>query len=456
MKSGRISTIGWLLAAISFTITALLPMDGISRELQMFFAATVCVIVIMAFELLPVLVSAIVLPALYTILGVVPAGTAFASWTNDTVWMILGGLVLSTSLDECGLLKRIAYYVICKCGGTYRGTVFGCFLVGVILDVITFCNGWIVTCAITFGVCKAMNLKPGRESALICFAGLAGANGSVVMLFHPGYVSMMESALAELMHGYTMDFFTPFIYNWSFALICCLSFFILLKLYGLWHSETDRTVFRERYHSLGAMTAREKRAAVYAAVLMLYLCTTQFTHLPTSYGFMLIPYLMFFPGIGVNDGSAIKKMNLSMVFFVATCLGIGTVGSAVGFGDFLADAALPLMGGRSKLFICLALMVFGTLSNLVMTPLAMLGALSLPFAQTAMEFGVNPIGACMILLLSTDMIFFPYESSGSLIMYSYNMMPMREFIKQNALKTVLTFAIFIVLIYPLWSLMGII
>ena len=454
MKSGRVSAAGWLLAALSFALLALSPMQGIQLELQLFFAATVFVIVIMAFELLPVLVSAVLLPALYTLLGVVTAETAFSSWTNDTVWMILGGLVLSTALDECGLLKRIAYYVICKCGGTYRGTVFGCFLVGIILNIVTFCNGWIVTCALVYGVCHAMDLKPGKEAALLCFAGAVGSNGSVVMLYHPGFVSMMESALGELIPGYAMGFFTPFLYNWSFALWCCLSFLIIMKLYGLGKGEFGRELFRERYRALGKMSAREKRAAVYAAVLMLYLCTAQFTRLPAAWGFMLIPYLMFFPGIGVNDGSAIKKMNLSMVFFVATCLGIGTVGSAVGFGDFLTGAALPLLTGKSELLVCLALLLFGTAANLVMTPLAMLGGLSLPFAQTAMALGVNPVAACMILLFSCELVFFPYESSGNLIMYSYGLMPMKEFIKQNTLKTVLSIVGFTVIMYPLWKFTG--
>lgn len=249
-------------------------------------------------------------------MGVVPVTEAFGSWTNNTVWMILGGLVLSTALDECGLLKRIAYYVICKCGGTYKGTVFGCFLVGIILNIITFCNGWIVTCALVFGVCKAMGLKPGKEAALICFAGAVGSNGSVIMLYHPGFVSMMESALGELMPGYTMGLFTPILYNWTFALWCCLSFLILMKLYKVGNGEFSRHLFRERYAALGRMSAEEKRASVFVAILMLYLCTTQFTGFPAAYGFMLIPYLMFFPIIGVNDGSAIKKMNLSMIFLL--------------------------------------------------------------------------------------------------------------------------------------------
>lgn len=84
------------------------------------------------------------------------------------------GLVLSAVLEECGLLKRIAYYVILKCGGTYKGTVFGCFIIGIILNLITFCNGWLVASVLVYGVCKAMGLKTSNESALICFAGDAG------------------------------------------------------------------------------------------------------------------------------------------------------------------------------------------------------------------------------------------------------------------------------------------
>ena len=257
-------------------------------------------------------------------MGVVPVTEAFGSWTNNTVWMILGGLVLSTALDECGLLKRIAYYVICKCGGTYKGTVFGCFLVGIILNIITFCNGWIVTCALVFGVCKAMGLKPGKEAALLCFAGAVGSNGSVIMLYHPGFVSLLETSLQTFMPDYTMGIFTQVIYNGTYAIWCMLAFLVMIKVYKINNSsiQVSREIFDQKYRELGPMSAKEKKSVVYIVILLLYLCSTQFTGLPAAYGFLVIPYVMFLPYIGVDDGAALKRTNLPMIFFIATCMSI--------------------------------------------------------------------------------------------------------------------------------------
>jgi hypothetical protein len=39
-------------------------------------------------------------------------------------------------------------------------------------------------------------------------------------------------------------------------------------------------------------------------------------------------------------------------------------------------------------------------------------------------------------------------------MYGYGMMPMKEFIKQEGLKSVLMIVGFIVVVYPLWNLFG--
>ena len=93
MKTGRASTVGWLLAILSFALTALLPMTGIMRELQLFFAATVFVIVLMAFELLPVLVSAVFVPATFPFVDV-----KSGDWFYDYVaYVYSNGLMDGTS-----------------------------------------------------------------------------------------------------------------------------------------------------------------------------------------------------------------------------------------------------------------------------------------------------------------------------------------------------------------------
>ena len=71
-----------------------------------------------------------------------------------------------------------------------------------------------------------------------------------------------------------------------------------------------------------------------------------------------------------------------------------------------------------------------------------------------MSLGINPVVACMILVYACEMLFLPYESNGNLIMYEYGMMPMKDFIKQEGLKTLIMFVGFIVVMYPLWNLFG--
>ena len=139
-NTNRKTIIGWGVTILLPLIIGVIPVQGnFTADLRNFF---------IAFELIPKLAASILLPTLYLVTGLAPVEVAFGSWTNTTVWMVLGGLVFSAVLEECGLLERIAYFIITKCGGTYVGTVFACFVIGIILNLITFCNGWLVACVL--------------------------------------------------------------------------------------------------------------------------------------------------------------------------------------------------------------------------------------------------------------------------------------------------------------------
>lgn len=456
-KINKVTLIKWMISILAPIIIGFIPVsETFSGELKRFFQITVFVIIIIAFELLPKLIAAVLLPSLYLISGLVPAETAFASWTSTTVWMVLGGLTFSVVLDECGLLKRIAYGVIRKCGGTYTGSVFGCFIIGIILNLITFCNGWLVASTLVFGVCKAMGLKPSRESALVCYAGTIGATGCTVCLYYPGYFSILEGSIREFIPGFTMTMTSSFKYNGWFIIWCVVSILILMKVYKTKNLKINisKEFFKEQEQQLGKLSRQEKKAVVMIVLLLAYLCSTRFTGLPAAYGFMTVPFLMFVPGISLGNENTIKKLNFTTVFFVSSCLGIGTVGAAVGFGDFMTAVSVPILEGKGTLFVCLVFITLGMIANFFMTPYAMLGGLSLPFAQIAVSIGMSPVVVCMLLLYSCEVLFFPYESAGNLIMYEYGMMPMKEFVKQMTLKAVLMYAGFILVMYPMWNLLG--
>ena len=79
----------------------------------------VIIIMVIAFELFEMLVPSIMLPTLYFLSGLVPLNVAFASWTNTTVWMVLGALILANHrnrlfLPSCrsiydGLVNQFLY-----------------------------------------------------------------------------------------------------------------------------------------------------------------------------------------------------------------------------------------------------------------------------------------------------------------------------------------------------------
>lgn len=456
-NTNKKTIIGWLISILVPCLIYMIPTTSIfTADLRLFLMLTLFVILIIAFELLPQLIAAFLLPSLYLISGLVPVEIAFGSWTSTTVWIVLGGLIFASVLDDCGLLKRIAFFVIRKCGGTYLGAVFGCFFIGCILNIITFCNGWLVASALVFGVCKAMDLKPSKESSLICFAGTIGATGATVFLYYPGYFALIEQSVGTFVPGYTMGMFESFKYNGIGLPLFILMIFVMLKIYKIDTKKMNfsKDLFDNKYKELGPMTTDEKKAIVMIVLLLAYLFSTKFTGLPSAYGFMLIPFIMYLPGIGLGKPDTIKRVNFSTVFFVATCLGIGTVGAAVGFGDFLQAIAVPMLAGKSPLVACIAIMLFGMVANCFMTPYAMLGGLSLPIAQIAVSLGINPIAAVMILLWSCEILYLPYQSAGNLIMYQYGLYPMKEFIRTEGLKSIIMMIVFVVIMYPMWNLFG--
>lgn len=446
----------FLIAICAPALIWLIPVSEVFTEsLKLYFIITLFVILLMAFEVVPILVSGMLLGTLYFLSGIVDIQTAFAYWTTPMTWMIFGGLIFSAILEQCGLLKRIAYWIIYKCGGSFNGATFGVFFVGIALNIITFCNGWIVACVLVYGLCKSMDLSRSHQAGLICFAGAIGANGSVIYLYHPAFVSLIESSLKRQISPDSMiGLFTPFQYI-GMAVPCCLiTIWIFTKVYNTasMNDRFNKKIIEEKLRECGPFSRAEIIATGFTIALLIYLISCQFTKTPPALGFMTIPWLMFIPGLGLGNTDTIKQGNVPSIFFIAACLGIGIVGAKVGFGEFITQIAVPLLSGYGKLAICLFFMLFGVVANILMTPLAMLACLVVPFIQISQALGINPIAACFILQYTIDMVFLPHEASGNLIMYSYGLWPMKDFIIQNTVKTAINAAVFVLIMYPMWIL----
>ena len=189
-------------------------------------------------------------------------------------------------------------------------------------------------------------------------------------------------------------------------------------------------------------------------LLFIYLISGPWTHLPAAYGFMVLPYLLFLPSVDVGNINSIKKINFGIFFFIAGCLCIGTVGGAIGFGKLISGVTTPILANTAPLVTFLVILFCGMICNLFMIPYAMMAGLSLPFAQIAVDLGMNPMASVIALVISTDMVFMPYEVAPYLLMFAFGMISMKQFVGLNTVKTLLTFVFFALVMYPLWTLLG--
>lgn len=449
---------------IQWAITLLVPLliflipesDHVTWNLKMFLYVTSVIILILAFDFFDTAWPAIMLPTLYVVLNIVPVDVAFSSWTNTTVWMIIGAYVLTGALEECGLLKRIAIWCIRACGGTFTGTMFGLVIAGYALSWVTFCNHYVVMAVLSYAICVAMNTGKSFDSALLLFAGQIGALTVQLCSFEALYNSMMQAGVDTVTDSITVPWYCLPLYNAPALLIILVFTFIVCKVFRTKDRKLEgaKEYFDQQYREMGKVSSREKKAAVLLILLLIYLVTTPLHGAPIPYGFMIVPYLMFLPGIRIADTKVIAKVNWSVVFFIAACLGIGNVAIYLNLGQILSDILTPILEGVGPTGSMLLVYIAGTIANLVLTPAAMVSSLSGPLTQIALDLNMNPFPFLMTLIYSTDSIFLPHEIGATLIFYGFGLMTMKQFVGLNLFKMLFFFIAFALLQIPYWYLIA--
>ena len=452
--------IQWMVCLLVPLLIWLTPVDEsihYTAGLRMFFVITSFGILLLAFDFFDALIPAVFLSTAYFLSGIAPFNVAFGSWTTSMVWMIIGALLFASILEECGLLTRIALWCVKKCGGTYNGALYGIFLSGLIVNFLTFGNAYIIMLTLGFGICKAMRLEVSRESAIVCVVTILGALTPCCFIYNPVYITIASSAISSVAPSFAIQWYDVPIYLGIIMIPACL--FIIWLITKIFHTsgiafEGGADFFEEEFRRLGPLSLREKKAICGVVLLVAYLFTSPLTHLPPDYGFMVIPYLYFLPGINVAGPKSCKNMNWSAIFFMASCLCIGMVSGYLGAPKFISSTITPALQGHGVFFAVCCMLLFGTLANLFMTPYAMMAALVLPFVSLGLELGMAPIAALMILQLATDMIFLPYEAAAPLVMYGFGYMPMKDFIILSSIKCAVVTLVFVAVIYPFWSFLG--
>lgn len=206
---------------------------------------------------------------------------------------------------------------------------------------------------------------------------------------------------------------------------------------------------------MGNITKREKTNAVMLALVLIYIFTINIHKLDLNLGFALIPWMVYLPFLDGADTNTMKKMNMPIIFFVAACMSIGVVAADLGLGTPLIATCQSLLNGSTSPVAIISI-IFGVtfLLNFVMTPMAIMALLGAPLFELVTSMGFSPIPFAYTINACVEAILLPYEYVPYLLIYSFGMISMKDFIKINILRSILFFLGIIGLLAPYWMLIG--
>ena len=457
-RTNKTELVKWGISILCTILILLIPTNDVfTPQIRNYIAITLGIVCIVAFSLLDFVFPAILLPCLYVIFDCASMDVAFSGWTAAAPIMVLGAYILTNILDECGLLRRIAYWCILKCPKSFSGLLVGVFFAGFILSVITSCNAFTVMPALGVGICQALNLKKSKESALVMGAVLLSTCTVMTFVYDPSVMGLINEAMQQVIPGFQVGWAQFFLQNCPMLFFCLLQLILFIKVMRpsitIDNSNTD--YFVKEYKKMGKMTSDEKKAGLVTICLLIYMVTIPIHGLEMQWGFIFAPLLLYLPGFKVGSPQAIQKTNFSMVLFTVACIGIGKVSISLGLGTILSELLLPLLEGIPTTGVLYIVWAASGLINFLFTPIAIVAAFSAPLVQVAVDLGIGPLSVLYTIILGGEVILLPYEVVPYLIIFGFGYMKMSDFIKLMLIKTV-AMAIFIPLVmFPFYKIIGI-
>lgn len=446
----------WIISLIVTLIIMIIPTnDTFTPNIRNFFAITILFILVSAFDLLDNYIPSLFLPAAYIIFGVTTADIALASWLNELPWVMLSAFLLVNVVEKTGLLKRVAFWIIIRTGGTYNGILWGIFIAGVILNFFLPGGAIVPLIAMAYGICIALELQGTKEAAGIMIASSIGAIMPTMFIYAPAFFGLVYNAakagVPDIPEVSYLELIGRNIIYLPFLIILV---FLTSKMFKPEKSLQGKDYFISEYKKLNKLSNPEIRATFVVLALVIYLVTMNIHHRGMGWGFMLAAVAMYLPGINLGTKEDIRNVNMSVVLFAGSCLSIGTVATSLGIGTIVTNMVMPFLEGHGAVAFLLVVMIIAFILNFIMTPAAIMAILAAPLAQLALQLNVDVITTLSVLNSAAYQIIFPYEHSSFLILFSFGLISSKYFMKFFGITSIIHFIYVLAIAIPVWSLLG--
>lgn len=455
----------WWKWAISLVLPAVVfftmpELDVASPKTPLFFAITLWAVIAWAVEVLPSAVVAAILTFLYSLFVTKPA-VAFSSWCTFLPWMCFSALIIAEVLNRTGFGKRIALHSMLLMGSSFRNTMIGLMVAGVILTLLVPSGlaRAVIFVAISQGLIQALNVDTkSRMSSALIMGGYFAAIAPGLFCVTGTEMNLLALQVVTNTTGYSVPY-VDFLIQMApfFVFYMAFSIFLIFVIRGKERLDNEghlKEVLEARLREMGPIKPDEIKIFLVLIIGFIAFVTEQWHHLPGAFVFALVGMACFMPGMNLATEKDLRKVNLSFLIFLAACMSIGAVAQDLNVPKWIAGHMSSFFDGRGAVTAISFSYVLGVVVNFLMTPMAAVGAFGSPLAQLAVNLGLDPYTLVYSMLYGLDQLLFPYEIGYMLYTFMSGAVTLKHIMGALAIRMVACALFIPAILVPYWKLIG--
>lgn len=400
-------------------------------------------------ETLPIPVTAMMVPVLLHVTGVVSLKQSVSqSFGDSLVPFLIGVLALSVAFTRSGLGKRITYLLL-SVSGTKVKPVIGIFLFlsYAISMFITDIAVVAMMLPITVGLLQSANIKPGSSNfgrAMMMAIMLGSTLGGIATPSGVTANIITMSFLAKNAHiGISFLEWTIIAAPISFV-ITLLAYWLIMKIFKPEISELpfgkDRIV--QELKDMGRWKIEEiSTFAIFILGVILWL-TGGWNHLPIALVSLVLLGLLAIPRVGAFSswGAIEKGMEWGALLLVVGGFALGLAVKSSGLAAWVASVVLGPMAALPLVLQPMAVVVLVALDSLGCSSIGAAAAINLPFVIAyAQAHGLPVLSLALASGFAASTHFILVTASPSFVIpYAYGYFSFKDMAKIGVILTLIS------------------
>ncbi|WP_019415700.1 DASS family sodium-coupled anion symporter [Paenisporosarcina sp. TG20] len=462
------------LASIAFAILAFLAMfiwlpDTFSYSAKLMTSIITLGIILWSFEPIPLGLTALIILLLMLLFNIAEVSIIFSGFASPATYLIVGGMMLATAVNQTSLIKRMTYKILLRWGGHAKGLLGSIIIIQQIQAF--FIPSTAVRSALMLPVStmiiETVDAKPGSNLRKMIMLGVAFGgiiSGTAVMTAAIGNILTVE--LLNRFAGIKITYFQWFFYTFPLWLILIPSIWILLlKVFPLPKDQQYFPMIRDemkiRIKELGPVNKQEIRCLIILFFIVGLWLSEPLHGMHPSIPALIGVVLMTLPIIGIAPWETVVKINYNTVLLLSVTLSMGYTfvdsGAAHTISEYLSvDWFMSLIQSPfiAVIVVILIAQIFHKMISNVSTAVVVLVPILISVSQNA---GIDPLVIGFTTGLTSLFGFILIvESMPNLLAHSTGMIKQKDFLKPGLYATIISIIATIIVAATWWRWIGLV